>query len=250
MSLAYVQAAQAGKLRPRRLMFLQGVKARGKWAIVWREAILFFRTGMALLLMLTLFACGLSFLSLVETRTGRDVGLAMLPMQALVVLSMALGASQSGFLETLRRVDMQKPLPFDPTVMCIMEIVGKSLAPIWIAIAATTTSLVLNLGNFQYPVAAMIALPALSIVIVAVQLVVLLAFPDVDDPTQRSFRALVQFLGAAFACTPPVLIGLLVVAIGAPWPAAAVVTAIGSFAVAYILAHIAGRMYASFNPSE
>jgi hypothetical protein len=84
----------------------------------------------------------------------------------------------------------------------------------------------------------------------AIFLVVVL-FPDFDDPTQRSFRGLMQLLAMVFVMAPAV--GLFILFLGfvktSPLVPAFLTAGIMCGIVA-LFTTLAGRFYVDYNPSE
>lgn len=246
--LALIHLAREGKLKPRKIGLFSRLNMRGQWAIIWRELQFSLRTQFALLILFAVIACGAPLLVLFD-ESDRLV-LAILPLQAIMVGSFALGFGQSGFLEMLRRVDVQKPLPFSPFQICSMEILASSMAPITISLLASLTLLIAKPVAYDLALAGAIGLPGVALTVVAVQLVVLLMFPDMDDPTQRSFRALVQMLGSMLALTPALIAAVSLLALKAWPPIVAAFTLIANLVVTYLLARASEALYIRYNPAD
>lgn len=248
VSLAFIHMAREGKLKVRKYGFVSRLRLTGPWAILWRESLLILRTQMALTILFLVIACALPFLSLVDP-TGKFIATA-LPVQAVLVGSFAMGFGQTGFLEALRRVDIEKPLPFNPFTICALEIVAHSVVPIIVAWLSAIAIFIASPTALDIALAAVFALPGVALVVVAVQFCVLLLFPDMDDPTQRSFRVLVQMLGSILAITPAVITAIPLLILGVWAPVAAVVSLAVNLLVAYVLTRFTEGLYARYNPSE
>jgi hypothetical protein len=158
--------------------------------------------------------------------------------------------SQVAFVELIRRIDLQKPLPFTPFKVILGELMAKtivSVVPVFIGVTA---------ASIIAPRFALIGLVCLvaSIPVCAnlnaVTLASTLLFPDLDDATQRGLRGLVSTLGWAIGLFPSVLVTIAAVAIGAPLPV--IVLLFGAFAVvgAWVCMLFAARLYANLNPAE
>lgn len=242
--------ARQGKLKPRRPPFLYGWRTRGAWAIVWREAVLQTRTYSAMMLMMLLFLAFLSVLPYLAQDKETSSVVFFLPVHLLMVFSFALAVAQGGFLETLRRTDVQKPLPFSMSTICLMDILGKSLLPAVMGVGSGVMLLVGLWRTPDYGLAALLSFPALACAVVAVQLIVILNFPHVDDPTQRGFRGLVQFLAGAIAVGPSVVVAILFGLLGLPLTFAAILSLLFSAGVVIASAAVSGPLYARFNPAD
>lgn len=248
LGLAFVQAAREGRLKVRRLRFLQESKVVGPFAMLWRETLFVMRTQVSFTILFVVMTCGISLLAVLDA-SDRFVGV-VLPLQALLIGSFALGIGQSGFLEMLRRVDLQKPLPFSPLSICLIEIIAHSLVPILISLLAALTLLLARPSAYEFALAGAIGLPSIAVVVTAVQLAVLLLFPDMDDPTQRSFRALIQMLGSVLALTPAMLGVIPLLFLGAWPPFIAMFAVAANVVVVYIVAKIAESLYIRHNPAD
>ncbi|MCH8274488.1 MAG: hypothetical protein IH851_06845 [Armatimonadetes bacterium] len=249
-TLLLVQAAQSGKLKPRRLRGVYDLRLTGPWGILWKEAILGYRMSLWLMVLMSLMAAFVSAIPVLEGEHEAGLAAGLLPIQILLIVAFAIGTSQNGFQETLRRVDTQKPLPFSPTTTCAMEVAGKALGPILVALVAAAAAFAFRPAAWDYALALAIGLPSAAILTVAVQLPVMLVFPDLSDPTQRAFRGLVQFLGTFLALTPSVLAAIVLAALGVPLPLTALVACLINLGGTAALVGMAGPVYASFNPSE
>lgn len=250
MTLAIVKRAQDGKLKARKYRFLQNIKARGMWAILWREALLSLRTQTAMFVMFAITTTAVGLLVLSEPDSNTKVRNIMLPLQTFLLITSTMALSQSGFMETLRRVDLQKPLPFSPLQMCFMEVIGKSAGPLLIAFLVALVNFIVDPGAWQLWGTALIGLPSIALLVVAVQFLVILLFPDVDDPTQRTFRGMMQFLGSAFAVAPSIVVFALLAYFGTPLVLAALLGSAINVAVLTLLNSFSAVRYTTFNPSD
>ena len=242
--------ARQGKLKPRTPPLIYGWRATGAWAIVWREAVLqarAFGAMMLAMLVVLLFLLALFYIAYDEKSSG---AVFILPLHLLLVFSFALSVAQGGFLETLRRTDVQKALPFSMMTLCLMDILGKALLPAAMGVASGLMLLVGMWRTADYGLAALLSFPGLACAVVAVQLIVILNFPHVDDPTQRGFRGLVQFLAGAVAVGPSVVVAIVFGLLGIPLTFAAVLSLLFSAGVVLAAAAVSGPLYARFNPAD
>jgi hypothetical protein len=93
-------------------------------------------------------------------------------------------------------------------------------------------------------------MPFLATLICLVTCLTTILFPDFEDPSQRGFRGLMNFVGVVAANAPGILafIGLIALDMGAI-PAALVAVGI-KIGMGALIASVAGSQYAQFNPSE
>lgn len=245
-----VLKAQSGRLKARNIPVLGGLSLRGKWALVWKDAILHLRSSFSLLLLFTLILIAMSALALIDTKQEGRGAIFVLPMQLLMFVSLAISISQSDFLETLRRVDVQKPLPFTSWTICLMEVIGKWIPLAVMALAGGVSLLLFATSRPDIGLASILALPSVALCVVAAQWVVILAFPHYDDPAQRALRGILQFLASAFALLPALLVFALMTALGVPLLVSVIPGVIVNVGITFVLVTLAAPLYASFNPAD
>jgi len=246
----YQLYAQQGRLKPRKPPLVYSLNLSGPLAILWREAILQFRAYLSMFVVMCLV---LSFMSAVAILAPDDDSssstIIQLIMHGLLILSFAMSVSQGGFLEMLRRVDVEKPLPFPMRTICLMQILGKSLFPALISVISAALILATT-GSWDTALAALLAFPTTAAAIVAIQMLLILNFPDVDDPSQRGFRAFLQFLGSALASLPAIVLFVVFALTGLPLVIAGILSAACGCAIVLLGAQIAVPFYANFNPAD
>ncbi|MBA3727568.1 MAG: hypothetical protein H0W86_14335, partial [Armatimonadetes bacterium] len=204
-SVALVDAARERKLKPRRFGWLSNMNAKGAWAVVWREAVIGLRTNT---MFAFLFGAVLATTTLIFSFSKTRLDQAIVAVQFLLLLSLCLTVAQSGFIDTLRRVDTQKPLPLSKFSICLAEVAGKAMLPTVLAFGTAILTFVLSPFSWEYALAMAIGFPAAGMVVVSVLLIVMLVFPDVEDPAQAGLRGIMQLLGSAIALLPAVAVSL------------------------------------------
>lgn len=244
--------ARAGRARTIKTSFFHRLKMRGPWALVWKE--LFLQPRAVLGMLVVLLLVGVSF-SLVPAmmpinRDIKEAGFLLLFMQGMAVMLVTLVLAQTGFIEVLKRVDLQKPLPFSPMTIAAFEIGAKSILPMLCCGVGAVVAWLINPHLWLYCVAALIFSPGLSLLLGSTVFCVIMFFPDVEDPTQRQFRGLITLLGAVFTGFLPVLTfaGLMFLSLSAPLAAA--LGSLVAFGVSALLCYLSGQLYANFNPAE
>jgi hypothetical protein len=249
------ERARSGKVKARSWSWLMRVKATGPIAILWRELIIQTRAAPLLIIMFT--AIGVLFGIMPIFNQNHDIvqdGTLFLSMQTMSVFLASMVVAQSGFIEVLRRVDLEKPLPFKPTTICFSEIAAKAMPATLSIVLAAIVCVVLRPDLWPYCLASLAGLPLLAILFCSVVFLVTVLFPDVDDPTQRGFRGLMILLGLAIVLAPVILLGggimfVMRSSLLGPFFGAAFGGGL-ALAISFLLALIAGGLYAQFNPSE
>jgi len=247
------EMARQGKVRVRKRSWIHQVRWRGPAALLWKEYLLQLRTTKSVVVVFLFMAVGLSVLVALMPTRSRPMFSTAVPffvVQGTLVFVSIASIAQSGFLELLRRVDLQKPLPFRPSTIVFFEVAAKSALPSLTAWAGCVAFLIAAPTQWQTAVAAAVILPAATVMLSAVYALTFVLFPDVDDPTQRGFRGLIQMLGLAICSTPPIALFVGLAALGIPHPLAALPVAGMNLLIAGAASVIAGHFYASFNPSE
>lgn len=244
--------ARTGKFKPGSGAWVKKLKLIGPKALIWKEMILMARVWRATFILFVVIGTALSAMPvfLFRSKSEPNAGLAFLLFQVMAVFMVASLTASTGFIELLRRVDLQKPLPFTSGVTLFYEIIAKAVPCAVLALLGAGVVLIGRPALWEYAIATLIATPALALLLVSVYCLIIVLFPDVDDPTQRSFRGLMQVLGLALFCAPPALlfIGLRFIKVDVVLAAVPVMAiCVGLSALA---AYFAGRLYVSFNPSE
>lgn len=249
------ERARTRKGKTRSSKWAMRIKATGPLAIVWREVLIQWRMSPIMLVMFA--ALGIMF-GIVPMIAGQanpgEAGYMFLGMQGMTVFVGSMSISQSGFIELLRRVDLEKPLPFSPTVISFAEVAAKALPSVISLVIAAIVCLAIQPTLWPYCLASVIGLPFCAVLCCSIIFLVTLIFPDLDDPTLRGFRGLMILLGLAIALVP---VGAIAIGVGfwsrsyilAPVFAAGVAAGM-AIVVSAIVCFIAGNLYAQFNPSE
>ena len=252
------ERARQGKLKHGRIARrIAAVRVRGPVALLWKEAILQARGSLSGLVFLGAIFLGITALMMWaltnESRSGRSAafaGWAVLGLQGMVVYVLCMASANGGFIEFLRRVDVQKPLPFTPAVTMFWETAAKAIAPTLLGSLVGIVGVLFAPSVWPHALAGILLLPSLALLITAVVLLVIVVFPDVEDPTQRAFRGLMMLLGLAL-CVPPGL-GLFAFGVlnGVSPLVLAPVTVVVNLGIAIGLSALSGGLYANYNPSE
>ena len=256
------ERARQGKLKHGRIARrIAALRVRGPVALLWKEAILQARGSLSGLIFLGAIFLGMTGLAVwtvshAETLGRRSAppvelgGWVVLGMQGLVVYVLCMASANGGFIEFLRRVDVQKPLPFTPAVTVFWETAAKAIAPTLLGALIGIVGIVIAPVVWVHALAGTILLPSLALLITAVVLLVVVLFPDVEDPTQRAFRGLMMLLGLAICVTPGGGILVLGLANGVSPLVLAPVTFAVNLGIAIGLSALSGGLYANYNPSE
>ncbi len=254
------ERARQGKVKHGRLARrIAALRVRGPMALLWKEAILQARGSLSGMVALGfIFLCATTSMMWVTSNQGETLrrtsvaaGWTLLGMQGFMVYILCMANSQGGFIEFLRRVDVQKPLPFTPAATVFWEVVAKAVAPSVLGLLAAVVGVAMNARTWPYAIAGVVLTPAFAILLSAVVLLVIVLFPDIDDPTQRMFRGLMLMLGIAICLLPGaaiLLLGTFALHLS-PILVAPVAVAV-NLGIALGLSSVAGNLYASYNPSE
>ena len=226
---------------------------RKGWTLVYKEILIQSRIGfwLNIIFLVAISGFGIMFLFLPESRSGAQVGPYLyLGMTGFMGVNMSSIQAYSGFVETLRRVEVMKPLPLTSAQIAFYETAAKAMVAMFMSFVPFVIGLAYQPKIWQFHFAGMIAAPSLSLALVSAIFLIVVLFPDFDDPTQRSFRGIMQLIAMAVIMAPTAIafIGFGVL----HWsPIIPALICLGiNLGVTLVLTTIAGRFYADFNPSE
>jgi hypothetical protein len=247
------EQARRGKLRPGRLARrIARTNANGAGALVWKEALLNARGGLLqvwILFPIVLFMVGILAYGMAD-QPVRLAGAAFAFANGIGVFLLVIATATTGFVELLRRVDLQKPLPFSPAVTVGAEVVAKVVPLLPILLGAAILGVALDPRLWPHAIASLIAMPALGVLLSAVVLLTTVLFPDIDDPTQRGFRGLMTLLGLAILALPSAGLAVGLYILGVHPILVSIPSVLINAALAAGVSLVAGSLYGAYNPSE
>ncbi|MEZ0327855.1 MAG: putative ABC exporter domain-containing protein [Fimbriimonas sp.] len=248
------EQARLGKVKKGRVAgWVSRQKMTGGSALLWKEMLLqtrgamwqYYLMGPMVLLLVLMPLYGLAH----RDRISAEVPM-LLTFQALGVFIITLNNATSGFIELLRRVDVQKPLPFTPSAIVFWEILAKCIPTSIVATIASAGAIIIDSRLWAAAIACVVLMPTVAMILTSVVLLVTILFPDVDDAAQRSFRGLMMLLGCVIVSLPGVAImGVLLYLKVNPLIAALPIVGL-NIGITGAVAAMAGGLYAGFNPSE
>lgn len=253
--MAGVQAAMArkGRVKVGRVAArISRWQVKGPLALIWKEAVLQARTSMAFIYLfvpLGLIMMGLVTYAAADEKDPIFYQSMFWMFGTMFTFIMIQISSQMGFVEVLRRVDLQKPLPFSPNVTMAGEVVGKAGQTLLFLVPYSLGALILKPSIWLDALMAVPLLFSVALVMSSSALLVTILFPDVDDPTQRGFRGLMQMLGTALTLFLGVAVFLLIL-IFQKSPLGGLISIPINLGMVALLTYVAGTLYATFNPSE
>jgi hypothetical protein len=245
-------AAQArqGRVKAGRLNWLSKRVVRGPAALLWKEGLIGFRSTMFLVVLFFAITVFVTLLPLLATNDRSGAGYVFLGFQGMGVFMSASALSQAGFIEMLRRVDVQKPLPFSFSTTVFYEVLAKAIPGILSAWLCSILGIILSPSIWQYAIASALAMPSLAVLICLMTCLTTILFPDFEDPSQRGFRGMMNFVGVVVACAPGTLAFIALIAIGLSPILCGLLTLAINLGISAAVASICGTQYAQFNPSE
>jgi len=250
--------AQSGKLKVGRFSrWIGRLRVSGAAALMWKEVLLqsrgarylYFVLGPVQLLMVVgpVYARG-SELSPSQILNSGDL---LMIMQGAGVLMLTLNSATSGFIELLKRVDFQKPLPFRPAGTVFWEVASKCIPNYLFAAISVVTILIVNPALWAYAIASAFFVFSGSLLVSAIVFLTTIAFPDAGDASQRSFRGILVILGTVILASPGVGIYFLIANVWEISPLIAVLPAsVLTLVLTIAVCGFSGSLYDSYNPSE
>jgi hypothetical protein len=225
---------------------------RRGWTLIYKEILIQARIGFwsNLIFLLIIGGFGVMFLFIPETN-GVQIGAYMyLGLTGFMGVNMSSIQSYTGFVETLRRVEVMKPLPLTSAQIAFFETAAKAVVAMFMSGSPFLIGLIYKPSLWHFHLAGMIAAPSLSLALTSAVFLIVVLFPDFDDPTQRTFRGIMQLIALVIIMVPTALIFVGLMLIG--WsPLVPGLICLGvNFGITVLLTSITGRFYADFNPSE
>ncbi|MCB8933188.1 MAG: putative ABC exporter domain-containing protein [Fimbriimonadaceae bacterium] len=246
-------AARAGKVKAGRRGWMQRLRMQGPLALLWKEILLQLRGARTMVITFLLLGTMMSAMpALLPARADRaePIGVLTAVMQGIALLAMGMGFAQMGSVEVLKRVDLQKPLPFPASTTVFVEIAAKALPSTLGLWFGGLVALLLRPSLWTVIAGTSVMAAPGALLVAAMVFLMTVLFPDVEDPTQRSFRNLMTLLGIAVTGIWSVGIFGGLWALGISPALAAIPAAALNLGLSIVAAMVAGRLYSSYNPSE
>jgi hypothetical protein len=248
------ERARQGKVKTGRMASrVSRLRVRGGLALVWKETVLQLRGSSwqyLVFIPLMLFMLG-PLWGQRGRATVQEMTILLMVMLGLGTFIFTLSGATSGFIELLRRMDLQKPLPFSPTTTVFWETASKAVPASVATTLAAFVAVAIDWRLWPMALAGIVLMPSFSLVLSSVILIVTLLFPDIEDATQRGFRGLMTMLGIAIAALPGAFTAGILLGYFKLFPILAALPAIAvNVGICIAICFVAGSLYAQFNPSE
>lgn len=245
------ESARQGKIKVRKWGWFQQLNWKGYWSLVWKDVLIQWRSVKTIVLIFTAVGILVPVMTMIGSDHARRMqGYTILFGAGFITFMVANMLSQTGFSELLRRVDLQKPLPFSPAAITSSEILSKAAPSIIIASVVSLIGSILMPAQWPYGLASIAFFPTVGLLICSIMCLIVLIFPDIDDAAQRGFRGIVSLLGTALVVAPGALTFLAIATFFKLLVVGALVGAVINLGIAFVLTLATGGLYASFNPSE
>jgi len=258
MQAAYQRALErmSERARPvRTLRWLERWTPRGVWALLWRDLLLSWRLqGWGLVLMLLLLvAIPTVPLALMRYLIEKDsLGAAKaiyLMMQYTIMLMMAFG-SYYGIVDLLRRVELQKPLPFSSREVVLVESLPIALLVLVMQLMVAMIAILLFPQAWGFWLGMGLVVASFAPVLQMAMWMLALLNPDPNDYTQRLVLGLLMFPVLVLAGLPGGLILLLGLILKLPLALIALLTVLANLSVGALFVAINSRLYEQFSPVD
>lgn len=233
------------------------MRPKGAAVLVWKEVLLQMRSGMSVFILLGGVQIAIVVLPVISLDPSSSpaavsaVGNVLFAMQGVAVLMLTMNTAVSGFIELLKRVDFQKPLPFRPAGTVFWEVLSKCVPTIVMSTVASIAVTCLKPVLWGAAFGSVFYAASLSLLISATVFLVTIAFSDAGDSSQRGFRGILMLLGIVICGLPggALLTALIVLLHLHPLLAAIPASAV-NFGVALLVSFLAGGLYESYNPND
>lgn len=253
--------AKKGKFRAKSSQWVKRWRPHGLMGLVWKDVTLQFRAGLTINSLLPILVVGilLALPTIIQVTSGEAMSpgsldrIFYLPwsMSHVILIFTAFGAAQGAFNEFLKRTDVLKPLPFSASSIAWAEILSKALPQLLPVFITYGLIFVTYPSEYLAVIGGLLFTATASLFAVSLVCLIVMFFPDIEDPAQTAFRSLVQlFLFAAGMALPVTLYAVPIVALKwSPLIASLLPSALFMVA-AFVCSLIAGRLYMNFNPKE
>jgi hypothetical protein len=258
MRAAYQRALErmSERARPvRTLRWLERWTPRGVWALLWRDLLLSWRLqGWGLVLMLLLLVALPTLpLGLMRYFTGKDSLAAAkaiyLMMQYMIMLMMAVG-SYYGIIDLLRRVELQKPLPFSSCEVVLVESLPTALLVLAMQLMVALLAILLFPQAWGFWLGMGLVVASFAPVLQMAMWMLAMLNPDPNDYTQRLVLGLLMFPTILLAGLPGGLILLVGLLLKVPLVLVALLVVLGNLSVGALFVAINSRLYERFSPVD
>jgi hypothetical protein len=258
MRAAYQRALErmSERARPvRTLRWLERWTPRGVWALLWRDLLLSWRLqGWGLVLMLLLLVALPTLpLGLMRYFTGKDSLAAAkaiyLMMQYMIMLMMAVG-SYYGIIDLLRRVELQKPLPFSSREVVLVESLPTALLVLAMQLMVALLAILLFPQAWGFWLGMGLVVASFAPVLQMAMWMLAMLNPDPNDYTQRLVLGLLMFPTILLAGLPGGLILLVGLLLKVPLVLVALLVVLGNLSVGALFVAINSRLYERFSPVD
>lgn len=253
---SYVSAVASAAQQPQKVAHwrvLTRWKPQGAWALVWCHSLLMLRLSLGSQALIGTLI-GVGAMIVMVAFAGRDMRPEdKLPFMVIFLYTSTLFTvlfAQSWAVGVLRRVDMNKSLPFPARIVVLTEILPLSLLTY-----ACLTLLWMVMGwllpTYLWVLAchALINISLVPILFTTV-LVLFLFFPDQSDYTQRMLLSFLLFPALLVAALPTILIAAVGALLRLPLWATALCAVGVNAGVLWCISYLAGYQYTRFNLSE
>lgn len=224
----------------------------GPMAIVWKDILVFRRSLLSLWIFLSATGAFMTVMPALLGRTPNPQGIAYLMLlmmgMSTVMISMAIG--QSGFTEFLRRVDLQKPMPFRASTIVLLEVATKAMFGIVGSLFGAIIAVILEPSLVVPAISSMLLAPGLALACTSVMFLMTILLPDNEDIGQRQVRGMLAMVALLIAVAP---IGLLAFAgIQAQFPLVLTTGFAGlvGLGIGYLVCLLSAGLYTQYNPSD
>jgi hypothetical protein len=250
--------AEMASAKPlRTLRWLERWTPRGVWALLWRDLLITWRaSGWGNLLMVALMAAvpvGFALLFHYTAPPERDIRLALkiayAVAQAMTAFFISFGAFY-GFTDMLRRVEWQKPLPFSPRAVMVVESLP---SVVFFAASQLLAALVISLwfsSAWLFWLGSSVVATSWAIVLMMAMLAIALINPDPTDYTQRLLSGVLMVPTLLLTGAPGAAIWLL--GVGLQWNLWLMVglSCLTNLFAALALTAFNGALYEKFSPID
>ncbi len=253
-----LERAERRTLRTPRL--LERWTTRGVWALLWRDLILFWRANgigsLLIMLVLALVPVGVAYAFWATVGAERDLNRMAVALQvmylgihATVIFLYSLGGYYA-YAHMLRRADLQKPFPFSPYAVVVVEVLPTVVLYALCLLVSTLLMIVLFPWGALVWLAGWLGLVSWTVVLQMVMFTLALINPDPTDYTQRLLVGVLMFPFLCVGGIPGIILWILGVALKLPILIVGLLVVVLNTVLSAIVVAINGALYEQFSPVD
>lgn len=218
----------------------------GAWAILWKDCVGVTRAPVRSWFQLMFLA---ALPALAGAVFGRHGDISLIFWNSLFALQMA-GFFLLSLRDMLRRADLSKCLPIAPWKFIAAEL-GLSVAQLtllgWFSLGVMVA---VGIGRGAMVWVGAWTLPTQATLLLLVQTVVLLLYPNAGDPAQGFLSGILSLIASMIALLPGAIVGIVLYLLKVPYPLLGIAIGMTNLSAAALTLILASWLWRRFDPTD